>query len=612
MSRIAGLYMRQDGAPVAPALVTLATAAASRGSWHRHSRLEGPAGLAWTGWLAPVIADTGGAIAVVDGVFYNRAELSGAGNDAAVLIALYRRYGFTGALERINGDFAVALFDAGSGTLWLARDRFGVKPLYYSDEAARFAFASRPRALLALPDTPRGVDRRFVALFAGSHYRYFDNAPEHSAYAAIRQLPAGHLAEVTEHGTRTAAWWRLDPAPDLQGDEAALAERYRDLLLDAVRRRVAAATRPAFTLSGGLDSSSILASTVEITGRKQHAYSVLYVDKTYDERDEIQSMLAEKVESWHPVTLDDAVDVFDLVEQMIELHDEPVATATWLSHFLLCQEVQRGGFDALFGGLGGDELNAGEYEYFVYHFADLRHEGRMAALEREVDSWARHHDHPIYRKGRAEAEEAMARLVDPAKPGVIRADGTRARRYAAAVRRDWYDLTGFQPQMPHPFASCLKNRSYADLLYETAPCCLRAEDRHCTAFELQRFDPFFDHRLVDFMFRIPGDMKIRDGVTKILLRRAMTGILPEETRTRIKKTGWNAPTHRWFTGRGLERLRDLVASRRFRERGVYDPPAVERIIDEHAAIVASAEPRENHMMFLWQLVNLETWLARVS
>jgi asparagine synthase (glutamine-hydrolysing) len=163
--------------------------------------------------------------------------------------------------------------------------------------------------------------------------------------------------------------------------------------------------------------------------------------------------------------------------------------------------------------------------------------------------------------------------------------------------------------MDHPFTSALKNRTYQDLFRETAPCCLRAEDRQCTAFGIDHADPFLDYRLVEFMFRVPGTMKIRDGVTKRLLREAMRGVLPEETRTRIAKTGWNAPAHRWFTGRGLEQLRDMVASRRFRERGVYRPQEVDRIVDEHVAIVSSGEPRENHMMFLWQLVNLETWLS---
>ena len=113
------------------------------------------------------------------------------------------------------------------------------------------------------------------------------------------------------------------------------------------------------------------------------------------------------------------------------------------------------------------------------------------------------------------------------------------------------------------------------------------------------------------MFRVPGSMKIRDGVTKRLLREAMRGVLPEATRTRIKKTGWNAPAHVWFSGRGLESLRDLVASRAFRERGVYHLATVDRLIAEHAANTAPGGPRD-HMMFLWQLVNLEIWLGSLA
>ncbi|MGH6877591.1 MAG: asparagine synthetase B family protein, partial [Rhizomicrobium sp.] len=504
------------------------------------------------------------------------------------------------------------LYDSTSGTLWLGRDRFGVKPLYYNDQPGRLAFASRPRALLALGDTPRAVDRQFVGLFAGSHYRTFDNARDRSPYTGIRQLPAGHFAKVTENDTQIGAWWELQEDEEFTEPAEVLAEQYRALLMDAVRLRVEAANRPAFTLSGGLDSSSVLSAAVAVTGAKQHAFSSVYADKTYDERDEIRPMLASKVSEWHPVAVSDGVDIFALAEQMVEAHDEPVATATWLSHFMLCDAAQRSGFGALFGGLGGDELNAGEYEYFIYHFGDLRHAGDSSALEHEIACWARHHDHPIYRKGPAEAQVAMARCIDPGQPGRIRPDEERLRRYAGTVRREWFDVAGFVPQMPNPFKSWLKNRTYQDIFYETAPCCLRAEDRDCTHFGLQHFDPFFDHRVVEFMFRVPGNQKIRDGVTKVLLRRAMDGVLPDETRTRIKKTGWNAPAHVWFAGRGLEQLRDLVASQSFRDRGVYDKPEVECLIDEHCAIVASGEPRENHMMFLWQLVNLETWLSCVS
>jgi asparagine synthase (glutamine-hydrolysing) len=169
-------------------------------------------------------------------------------------------------------------------------------------------------------------------------------------------------------------------------------------------------------------------------------------------------------------------------------------------------------------------------------------------------------------------------------------------------------LADFAPTMEHPFGSALSNRAWQDLTRETLPCCLRAESRTMAAVGMERFHPFLDHRLVELMLPLRGDLKIRAGTTKQLLREAMRGVLPEATRTRVAKTGWNAPAHRWFTGAGREALMDLVRSRPFRERGVYDPAEVERLAAEHEEIVLSGEPRDNHMMFLWQVLNVELWL----
>jgi asparagine synthase (glutamine-hydrolysing) len=318
-------------------------------------------------------------------------------------------------------------------------------------------------------------------------------------------------------------------------------------------------------------------------------------------------MLDAAVKQWHQIRIG-IPDVFGTVRRMIAVHDEPVATATWLSHYLLCGEAAGKGFGSLFGGLGGDELNAGEYEHFFYHFADLKFGGEDKELEYEVAMWAQYHDHPIFRKNMAVVDDALNRLVDIRQKGRCLPERKRIARYYDALNPDYYDINSFKPVMDHPFTSYLKNRTFQDIYRETAPCCLRAEDRQTMAFGLENFLPFFDHHLVEFMFRIPGKSKIRDGITKRLLRQAMKGILPEETRTRIKKTGWNAPAHVWFSGKGLVEIKDLVHSKTFKEHGVYNVPVVKRLMNEHQDIVSGGAARENHMMFFWQLVNLSEWL----
>ncbi len=551
------------------------------------------AGLGVTTWREPNLAIDGPVTCVVDSPLWG----------AARVIELYRQHGFVDALAHIDGDFAIALRDG--DRLWLARDRFGIKPLYYTTQGG-FAFASRPRALLAIVDsTP---NQAFVARFAGLHYRTFDNASRESPYAHVAQLPAATYLEVHNNRVvREAAYWALTEQPELT-DEAALAEQYRELLLDAVARRRRVANKPAFTLSGGMDSSSVIACSVRATGHKEHAFSTVYHDETYDETAEIKTVLDATVAEWHPIRIGNP-ELGSVIPKMIAANDEPIATATWLSHYELCAATHQAGFGTLFGGLGGDELNAGEYEYFFFFFADLAaaHDPR---LDHECAKWVEYHDHPIFKKSPAVMRAGLERLVDLTTPGRCLPDPSRLARYRHLVRPDYFDLSTYAPVMDTPFTSYLKNRTHQDIFRETAPCCLRAADRHCSAFGLDVSWPFFDHRLVELMFRVPGTMKIRDGVTKHLLREAMRGILPEETRTRIKKTGWNAPAHVWFaTGSGRELVLDLTASRAMRDRGIYDLDAVCRLLDEHRDIVTSGKPVDNHMMFFWQLVNLELWLA---
>ena len=604
MSRIAGVLRVRDGRPAAAALDAMLAATGA------DAQREPPLGATGKAFLH---SDADCAVAL-DGRVFNRAALGvRKGEDDAALVArLVADHGFTAALQGINGDFAVSHLDRRTGELWLGRDRLGLRPLFYLPDADCFAFASRPRALLALPGVDAAPHRSFLARFAGSHYRTFDNDRTLAPYAALSQLPAGHALRVADGRVAVEPWWRLADVQPLEGPEADLAERYRDLLLDAVALRVADAGRPAFTLSGGMDSSSVLASAVRKLGGRQHAFSAVYGAHEFDESEEIRSMLDLAVEQWHRIDVTDP-DVLTLVDEMVRVHDEPVATATWLSHWVLCNQAAREGFEAIFGGLGGDELNAGEYEYFTMHFADLRAAGRDCELAHEIEEWARHHDHPVFRKDLQVAEQNLARLTDPDVPGRCLPDRGRIMRYARALAPDYRaELPAFTPVMDEPFGSYLLNRCFQDLFRETTPCCLRAEDRHTAALGLRNVDPFLDHRLVELMFAVPGEYKIRDGVTKRLLREATVGLLPEETRTRIKKTGWNAPADRWFSRAGRGRVLELVESPEFRERGIYDVAEVRRLLDEHEEIVSSGRPAENHMMFFWQLVNLELWLRSVD
>jgi len=546
-----------------------------------------------------------------DGLLYNREDFrQSAGStvgDATLIAMAYREAGFEAALQRANGDFAIALYDHEMEEAYLARDRFGVKPLYYADRTGLFAFASRPIGLLSLPGLDPAPRAEYVAVFAAGHYRFFDNPPEHSPFAAIAQLPAASY--LCRKGGASHVRPYYHPADgDAQAAEAELAEEYRALLLDSVGRRLARAERPAFTLSGGLDSSSVVCGAMDLTGAAPEAFSTVYGGGAYDESGEVADIVDAGKARWHPVQVE-ASGLFSLVDHLTALHDQPLSTVTWLAHYQLCEQVKDLGFTTLFGGLGGDEQHAGEYDYFFYFFADLLAAGESDRYRDEVAAWQRLHDHPTWPKTPQVAEEKRLALTDSQSPGRCRADHSLLGRYAEALDPGYFRLETVERQLDNPYASYLRNHSYNELYRETMPCCLRASDRNTASFGLHDAFPFFDHRLVDFMFRVPSAMKTRDGVTKQILRKAMRGLLPEQTRRRSTKTGWNAPAHLWFSSDLREPLMDLVVSRRFRERGIYRPDIVERLIRDHFDIVSSGDSRENHMMFLWQLVSLESWLA---
>lgn len=575
--------------------------------WRAHY-LDFPHGsFVWKGQGEPSLARLGHYSLVMDGAVYNYRELDESGqygrDEARILLHLIERMGLEQALLRLNGDFAFALHDARDGSLVLVRDRMGVRPLYYTHYEESLIAASRPGAILACGVSAE-VNRKFASLFAASHYRYIDNDIHASPYTKISQLPAAFFAKKKGIEMQIRAWWQPSDIPDVVVSEESLVEEYRTLFLDAVRLRLEYFSKPLFTLSGGMDSSAILAASRYLTGKKQEAISTIYEDATYDESANVKLMLEENVSQWHHLSIEDP-DIFGLTAKMIAAHDEPVPTVTWLPHFLLCQKARELGVSAISSGLGGDEIFGGEYEHFFFYFADLKRDGKLDVLEREIHFWEKYHNHPWYPKNKDVAEEYLARLTRP--HGICLPERGRMERYYSALNGDFYDLPAFDPIMDHPFQSYLKNRCWQDILRETSPCCIRGQDRHGMEFGLPVFMPFFDHRLVDMLFQVAGEYKIRNGVNKYLARKGMRGILPDTTCDNIIKTGWNAPAHLWFLGTAGAQLKDMVRSQSFRERGIYNVQEVERLIHEHAAIVHEKQNREHHMMFLWQVLNTELW-----
>jgi asparagine synthase (glutamine-hydrolysing) len=295
-----------------------------------------------------------------------------------------------------------------------------------------------------------------------------------------------------------------------------------------------------------------------------------------------------------------------MVSDLSRVHDAPLCTVTWLSHHHLVQNAADDGCLVVFSGLGGDEGLAGEYEHFLYFFADLKAQGREERLEAEIDAWARLHDHPLFKKNRRVVEDAFRRLVDLDRPGRTFIDRDRYFADQDAFDPDFLAQGPPPPEPDCPFESYLANRCYQDLVYETTPPSLDADAKNTGAHGLVSRFPFLDHRLVSFCYSLAPTVKYDHGATKAVMRRAMTGRLPEANRTNLVKTGFNAPLNQWLLTDQRRDFLDLMRSRSFQQRGWLKPGAFDRLWQEHQS------GQKNHMMLFWQLLSAELWLRTLA
>ena len=503
-------------------------------------------------------SELGNFSAAADGRIYNQAELTAAlglrpkASATEICLALFAKHGPEG-LAHVNGDLALALYDAEKDRLFLFRDRFGIRPLYYAALGGGWAFASEVKALAAHPDFRPAPDPATLFDYLATHYRYVHRDPGRTFYQGVRQVPAGHFVALGGVTPEIRPYWRLAPDPEAAKlSEAEAQERLRELVSDSVARRLTPGLKPGFSVSSGMDSSSVASLAARITGRPLDLYSVSYGFSEYDEAAGIAPLAVKYASRWQNISLSEP-DLLKEIARLVLLTDGPVCTVTWLSHHHLARRAAQDGQDLVFSGLGGDECLAGEYEHFLYFFADLKRLHLEHRLQEEVAAWIKLHDHPVFHKTPAVVQDVFRRLVNLDRPGLIHFDQKRYQNYLGFFEDDFVKAHDAPPPMPHPFDSYLTNRSFQDLFYETTPPSLRADEANVSAWGLESRFPFLDHRVVEFCFGLPGEIKYDRGVTKALMRRAMKGILPEANLTNTNKTGFNAPLGEWLKGRARGR-----------------------------------------------------------
>jgi asparagine synthase (glutamine-hydrolysing) len=627
MCGIAGLFHPEVPKPVDPARVrAMADVLAHRGPdgsgvWTApgvglgHRRLSI---IDLAGGAQPMLSDGGRLALTYNGEIYNfrevRAELEAKGHafrtdsDTEVILAAWAEWG-PSCLSRFNGMFAFALYDAEEDALFLARDRLGVKPLYLATlPDGALIFASELKGLLAHPLLRREVSAEAVEDFLALGY-----VPDDACIVAgVTKLPAGHhlLVRRGRPVPAPARWWDIDFSSPSRASEAELEEELLARLREAVRSRLVADVPLGAFLSGGVDSSAVVALMAEASRGAVETCSIGFTEAGHDESGWARKV-AERFAASHRSRIVDSDD-FGLAGAIAAMFDEPFADASALSTYRV-SELAREKVKVALSGDGADEAFAGYRRYRLFAAEEKVRDllpggarsllGALGAVYPKLD-WA---PQVLRAKTTLEAlgrpaEEAYALAVGVTPPLA------RERLYTPLLRQS---LGGYRAERRYveamrsaPADDALSRAQYADLKIWLPGDILTKVDRTSMAVGLEAREPLLDHRLVEFAARLPARLRLRGGTGKYLMKRALRGHLPPEILHR-RKQGFVTPVSAWFRGPLAAQAAALARSPALAELGWLDPAAIARRAEAHRS------GRSDHGRLLWQLLMLDHSLQRV-
>lgn len=569
------------------------------------------------GGAQPVFGENSSVACVFNGEIYNyreiREDLEAKGHrlasdsDSECIPHLYEEYGLE-FVNRLRGMFAIAIWDRSQERLVLVRDRLGKKPLFYRADSNGLAFASELGALLVDERTGREIDE--VAL---SHYLTYQYVPAPwSIYRSVRKLPPGHLA-VYQHGQmQVTRYWKLDYAEEhtlVRSSEAELAEELRQRLLDSVKVRLMSERPLGAFLSGGLDSSAIVAAMSEVSGNTVKTFSIGFDEESHNELP-FARQVAERYGTEHheQIVRPDALHVLPKIASMF---GEPYADSSAIPSYYLAEMTRENVVVAL-NGDGGDEALGGYTRYRAFLESQETGWARAAAGPAQ---WASRALAPLGRHSRQAARAQRIASVLAETPPARRYgrfmsyfdQEAKSRVMTTDLRRsvaghDSYDL--MQQLWDEHAGTDVINRVLAMDTYSYLPGDLLPKvDITTMSVSLEARSPLLDHTFMEWAASLPGSLKVRDGETKYLFKKALEPWLSHDLIYR-KKQGFGIPLDEWLRGALRPMVEDLLPNGAGVRRGWFEVSEVRALIEQHMSGV-------NHSPRLYALLMLELWLREV-
>jgi asparagine synthase (glutamine-hydrolysing) len=531
-----------------------------------------------------------------------RDELIGRGHrfftrsDTEVLLRMYLEYG-ENCVDRLNGQWAFAIWDAPKEKLFLSRDRMGVRPLFYTTTPRSFCFASEIKALLAVPGVSAELDPRAL----DEIFTFWGTLPFRTAFKDIFQLPPGHSLVVQNGSLRLWRYWRLEYAPDEEfGNraEAELAEELLALLFDATRIRLRADVRVGTYLSGGLDSTLITAIAAKLTGDRLSTFSVGFADAEFDESS-YQSEASGFLETEHNALRCSGSDIAQVFPDVIWHAEQPILRTAPAPLFLLSRRVQENNIKVVLTGEGADETMGG---YDIFKEAKVRRfwsrevgSSRRAFLLRRLYPYINgiQRQPPSYLRAFFHARDEDLGSPFFSHLPRWRLTAQLKRFFSADLRaqlRTYSAIDELEKDLPVSFGSW---DTFNRAEYLEAACLLPGYilssqgDRMAMGHSVEGRYPFLDHRVVEFGARLPARLKMRALNEKHLLKKAARGLIPESIRQR-RKQPYRAPDGSSFFQSDAMYVRELLCADRLKRDGVFDPAAVAALVRKFTSGAATS------------------------
>jgi len=478
--------------------------------------------------------------------------------DSALILEAYRQWGRDCA-AKLLGDFAFAIWDAGQRSLFCARDHFGVRPFYYCHTSTVFAFASEIGALLSIPEVPRRVDDTHLLEYLAFYSENFES----TFYRDIRRLPPAHTLTVDNGDLSTRRYWSLDPDPTLRlKSDQEYGDAFRTIFQEAVQCRLRTCGMMGSTLSGGLDSSSIVCTARNVLqnhGESLHTFSVIFDDvPASDERSYMQAVIDTGGLDPHFVR-GDLAGPLDDIDDILRRTGGPFLGSNLFLHRLMYRAAAESGVGVLLDGLDGDTT----LSHGVSGLTELAARGRWLTLVHEVRGFSRHFNASPVRVIRNVA------LLPFIPPAVRRAWGSARGRASAPslfipISADFRRRSDFEgrameiaPDYPH-IARTEKEAHLASLSRGILPRMLELTDVASAAFSIETRYPFYDKRLIEFCLSVPPHQKIRRGWSRWIMRQGMEGTLPPAIQWREGKADLAHNFTHTLRTRDMDRLDDML------------------------------------------------------